>query len=403
MSEESIQDYVDSLKDFYEIFIQYIDDQIDFDEIVLSIHSFKIFENAEIKLFFKFLIEISNNHHRDQLFIEKIHQILLYIACYTKKCISNLEMFELSKSNKLMLLFLISNQIIIVDEEIANRMIVMENKNHTEYCLFFYPEIKQFIDKEEQDFLEYKLSQYNLDNLDDLINKRQNGENDSYISSLIQNDFVEEFVSYYNRANFSLSSLIKQSIFETNPLLIKDSPSLIEYAAFFGSIQIFQFLKYNEVELTPSLWIYAIHSNNPELIHILEENNINPPDVDYVKCFIESIKCHHNNIGNYILENYLNSMNENQYSDIVIKSIFRFHNYSYFLYNLNTNNIFYYLSKYGYSYLLNLYLETKHDLINQNVISNEFFFKSCSKTNSFHNILNLFSWNSYFNKDFNEI
>ncbi len=54
MSEESIQDYVDSLKDFYEIFIQYIDDQIDFDEIVLSIHSFKIFENAEIKLFLNF-------------------------------------------------------------------------------------------------------------------------------------------------------------------------------------------------------------------------------------------------------------------------------------------------------------------------------------------------------------
>ena len=34
----------------------------------------------------------------------------------------------------------------------------------------------------------------------------------------------------------------------------------------------------NGVELTPSLLIYAIHGKNAEIIHLLEENHIEPED-----------------------------------------------------------------------------------------------------------------------------
>ena len=53
--------------------------------------------------------------------------------------------------------------------------------------------------------------------------------------------------------------------------------TLIEYAAFFGSIQIFNYLKLNKISLTPSLWKYAIHGNNAEIIQILEENHFQLP------------------------------------------------------------------------------------------------------------------------------
>ena len=96
---------------------------------------------------------------------------------------------------------------------------------------------------------------------------------------------------------FPHSSEVKQSVFETNPLLLEKEATLIEYAAFFGSIKIFQYLKNNHVQMTPSLWIYAIHSKNAELINILEESCIDPPDKSYLKCFEESIKCHHNEIA----------------------------------------------------------------------------------------------------------
>ena len=32
----------------------------------------------------------------------------------------------------------------------------------------------------------------------------------------------------------------------------------------------------NGVELTPSLWLFVIHGQNPELIHRLEEQHIEP-------------------------------------------------------------------------------------------------------------------------------
>ena len=43
------------------------------------------------------------------------------------------------------------------------------------------------------------------------------------------------------------------------------------------------------------------------MIQLLEENNIEPPNNSYSKCIRESIKCHHNDITNYILSNFINS------------------------------------------------------------------------------------------------
>ena len=44
---------------------------------------------------------------------------------------------------------------------------------------------------------------------------------------------------------------------------------LIEYAAF---------LYKKGAELTSKLWLYAIHSDNPEMIQLLKENQVKPPN-----------------------------------------------------------------------------------------------------------------------------
>ena len=98
--------------------------------------------------------------------------------------------------------------------------------------------------------------------------------------------------------------------------LTRGEPTLIEYASFYGSIQIFKYLHLNGVELDSSLWLYAIHGKDPELIQILEENNIKPVDeISYRKWIKESIKCHHNEIIDYIQNNYSNikGVNDNYY------------------------------------------------------------------------------------------
>ena len=47
-------------------------------------------------------------------------------------------------------------------------------------------------------------------------------------------------------------------------------------------------------------WLYAIHSNNPEMIDLLEENEIYPDNESYLDCVVEAIKCHHNEIADHI-------------------------------------------------------------------------------------------------------
>ena len=85
-----------------------------------------------------------------------------------------------------------------------------------------------------------------------------------------------------------MKSLVERSTFETNIFLLKKKKiSLIEYAAFYGSVQIFKYLYLNVVEMTPKLWICAIHGYDEEIIHILEENNIK---FSYENCIIESFK-----------------------------------------------------------------------------------------------------------------
>ena len=97
---------------------------------------------------------------------------------------------------------------------------------------------------------------------------------------------------------------------------------MIEYAAFFGSTQIFKYLQLNYAPLDKNIWLYAIHSNNGDLIHILEELGIKP---QYEECLKESIKCHHNNIANYIFDMY---KDDDQDDDNMIECAVKNYNYS---------------------------------------------------------------------------
>lgn len=237
---------------------------------------------------------------------------------------------------------------------------------------------------------------------------RKKGENDSYICKLIQEDLIKEFITYVNQNNISLKSTIKPSIYETNDFLIQKQnvsnsnfPSfgfnqsnsnnsinngitLIEYAAFFGSIQIFQYLKINGAEMDQKLWLYSIHGKNAEIIHILEERHIEPTirvqdnnglgfgfgtakeRKSYKGCFIESIKCNHNGIANYILSNYLQNGDEKS-SETIIESI-KYYNFD-FMEKEEIKNSFCYLYYYEYYSLVKILLLTAQDIkINQKMI-----------------------------------
>ena len=126
----------------------------------------------------------------------------------------------------------------------------------------------------------------------------------------------------------------------------------------------------NEVKLTSSLWKYAIHGNNPEIIQILNDNNIKPEE-DFIQILQESIKCHHNDITNYILENFLPKnieINENNFINNQYSFAFHYHNYEFIQNFKNYQFIFYYACLYDYFSIVKLLIESKSIDLNQKIV-----------------------------------
>lgn len=106
--------------------------------------------------------------------------------------------------------------------------------------------------------------------------------------------------------------------------------------------------------MNPSLWLFAIHSSNLELIHFLEENYDLPYDKTYQKFFNESVKCFHNDIAHYILDNLLGktTTNNNFSSDLVV-----FYNFDFFPKDIENEMFSSCLCKYGYLLLANIVIK----------------------------------------------
>ena len=350
-----LKNYFAEKKKLYELALLYLEnnekdnEELSFQNLIDQTTNQNILNNREeFDHFLQMLSKISHDHHRNSEFFNRIKKIIIYFINDIKKTYSKNELFDIFRDNMLILHFLIEQQMLL-KESIYNLQ-------------FFWPEIKS----EKVTIFDESLLEDDPNIFNNYQEKQKNGENDSYICSLIRNDAIEDFIAYTNRANLQLSSRIKFSIYETNQFLLRKEPSLIEYAAFFGSIQICQYLRLNNIELKPSLWLYAIHSNSAEMIHLLEENHVNAPNNNKFEiCLEEAIKCHHNEIAAYIENNLivLKKQNESDFKKTLCEFGFCYSNYSYISDNFNPFNTFFYLCKYNYNKLVDVYIEKrKNDL-----------------------------------------
>ena len=347
-----ILQYMTKLMQIHELFLNYLEnnDQNNFDINYLEEMNIKE-DKHKMKVLLYMISKISQNHHRNPNFIAKIENILRIFKKDIKKIFTNLEIFLIFKKNIRILLFLFQEQIIIPDKTMG-----IHNRNYNFYKYFFI-EFKQFLKK---DFLNQIASKY--PNIKDFDEKRKKGENHHFICELIRNDSIEDFISFVNKNNLSLSSNIEQSIFETNSFLIKkDEVSLIEYSAFYGSIQIFRYLMMNNVKIKFRIWLFAIHGKNAEIIHLLEEIDIKPYEM-YVKCYVESCKCHHNDIMKYIQQNYIEMSDEyNFYESLRNDICFRTFNFCDILDNdiqMNESVAFFFACKYDHFLIVDFLLKS---------------------------------------------
>lgn len=208
--------------------------------------------------------------------------------------------------------------------------------------------------------------------------KRKIGENDNEICRLIRKDLIEEFIIYVNKNDTNLKKKIEPSVYETNSFLMLTDVTLIEYAAFFGSSQIFKYLYKNGVPLTPSLWNYAIHGNNPELILILKEERVNAEYDLFEFSLREAIKCHHNGVANFICENliddknFINYSDDYGYSDNLLFYIFHYYNYDYFPNKFTSKFTFFYACQFDHYEIVEILLKTTKIDINSEIIPKKY-------------------------------
>lgn len=380
----NIQQYVSQKKELYNYLMTFIDNENeneeddDFQNLISFIEKIELNNDInEFKAFIHLLSKITKNHQSNQLFFERIEKIFDHLKDHIKKFYSDSQIFHLFKNNKRMLLLLFQKQILTPDDTIINFIKITTDKNGTKYRHYFYPEIKPLISDDLIRMIEGELFEIDNNYSKNFEFNRQSCENDSYICQLIRNDSVEDFVSYVNRANLSLSeSRVKHSLFETNRYLIINNPTYIEYAAFFGAIQIFRFLRINGCQMNSSLPFYAIRGKNADIIHILEEDE--SLEISYMDCFNESIKCHHNNIAHYFRDNFIDDdkyekVNKFEYTQNYLENIFHYYNYEFFPDDFSNPFIFDYLCKYNYIEMVKIMLNAKSvSNINQKNISNHF-------------------------------
>ncbi|KAK8872215.1 hypothetical protein M9Y10_007980 [Tritrichomonas musculus] len=381
---QEIAEYINQKKEFYDNLIIFLENVDENEENILDIIKTNHYENDREKLveILQLIASIANNHHRNEHFFKKIFIIIRNLKDQIWKTFLNSEIYDIFESNKIILLFLFENKILTFDNNINKKISIIEaNDNH--YRHFFYPEIKGFNGEQQTEVIKNELLSINSNIFDRFEEKRHEGENDSHICSLIRQDMIEEFISYVTRTNYPLNSIVEPSIFETNSFLIEQkNTTLIEYSAFFGSIQIFQYLKLNGVELKRSLWRYSIHSQNAELIHLLESSGVKPPHkrskkkkhsknkYKYKNCFIESIKCHHNSIASYFEDNFFEQDSNIRKKERVLSRILLYHNYSFLPSKFHLNDSFY-LYEYGYSELFKLVMVMNKIRLRKRLLSND--------------------------------
>lgn len=130
---------------------------------------------------------------------------------------------------------------------------------------------------------------------------RHEGMHENTLCQLIRSDDLIEFQHVLSISSVNINSCVTFSLFEISSINndYLRMPRLIEYAAFYGSIQIFKYLVLNDAEITSRLPEFAVAGGNYEIIHILEDM-----ELSFQKTFYYAIRFHRNEVADYLSTNH---------------------------------------------------------------------------------------------------
>ena len=139
------------------------------------------------------------------------------------------------------------------------------------------------------------------------ILNRKNGYHPSSLHKSIREDDIETFQSIISKNNINFNYIIEYSYYERTPFFQEDL-TLIQIAAFYGSIKIFKFLMIqNENINKENLLEYSYFGRNYEIIHLCEK--------EYKfseKVYLQAIKTHQNDLLSYYIDNFGDQITEDE-------------------------------------------------------------------------------------------
>ena len=149
-------------------------------------------DRYKLKPFLHLISNISLKHHQGPNFHDKIEKVIFSIKDHIKTHFTNLEIFQLFSNDKLVLLFLIEKEILILDESLLSKIVATRD-----YFDYFYPEIEKV--KKEEWFPKELRSKMNKVLSEDFYEKRKNGQNNNIICEFIRKDMIKEFIVHIEK------------------------------------------------------------------------------------------------------------------------------------------------------------------------------------------------------------
>ena len=149
----------------------------------------------------------------------------------------------------------------------------------------------------------------------------------SSIQYWIKEDDIDSLQSYIAKNTSENVSAMVFDIMHTPVECIEnvDKTSIINFSAFYGSINIFKYLIMNNSKISENICMYAIAGRNFEIIHILEQKNFK-----FRNCLKMSVKYHCYDLTDWLLMNF-------ECEPIFLQETVQLYNYEAFLFFLNNN------------------------------------------------------------------
>ncbi|OHT06850.1 hypothetical protein TRFO_25020 [Tritrichomonas foetus] len=192
-----------------------------------------------------------------------IIKLILAVSTKAKEFFNQSELYNIFcvDLSNFFLFQLISNDIISFES-----LLYIPHNESDDFLVYFAPEFMTH----QRIRYENEIKQLMTIDLEEHIVLRAQGVNDSRIAQCIRQDIIDEFVDIVSRTNLPLDSKIPYSLYE-RCIYISDSPSIIEYAAFFGAVDIFKYLITNKVRPSSNLTYFAVAGGNIEIVHLCEQ------------------------------------------------------------------------------------------------------------------------------------